>query len=170
MSTMRTRYLRLPAPRPHQVVDVLTSIDEALREVILGLDMVIQYLATITGKTPEQVTPTPRLEVVVPPPPLTVQVTPPAQQRVVSLPYPLDIIGVAEVEVSETEAKRVPLDGDLIVLTSDGDIKFGKRPDSMYPLWMGSYLIMSRSDTLNEIYIRSIAGTARAYVLMLAIR
>jgi hypothetical protein len=170
MSARRTKYLRLPPPRPHQVVDVLTSIDEVLREVVVGIDVLIQYLATITGRTPEQVAPPaapPRIEVTLPPP--TVQVIPPAPQRIVSLPYPVDIIGAAEVEVSETEAKKVPLVGDLFILTADSDIKFGKRSDSMYPLWAGSYIIMSRSDVLSEIYVQSLTGTAKAYLLFLGI-
>jgi hypothetical protein len=172
MSAKQTKYLRMPTTKPHQLFDLLTSLDDALREVIYGLDLIIRYLSLVTGRLPEQVVAVvpppapPGVEVVVPTVP---QVIPALPQRIVSLPYPLDIIGCYEVEVSETEAKRVILDGDLFILTADSDIKFGKRTDSMYPLWAGSYLIMSRSTYLNELYIQSLTGTAKAYLLFLGI-
>jgi hypothetical protein len=163
----RTRYLSIPPPKPHQVADILTSLDEGIREVIYGLDMIIQYLQLLVGRLPEQAAP--RIEAYPPPAPPAIQAIPALPQRIVSLPYQVDIIGAVEEEVTELEPKRILLDGDLFILTADSDIKFGKRPNAMYPLWAGSYLIMPRSRNLNELYVQSMVGTARVYLLFLAI-
>jgi hypothetical protein len=165
MSARRTKYLRMPTAKPHQLLDLLTSLDEGIREVIIGLDTIIQYLQLLVGRLPEQAAP--RIEAYPPPTPPAIQVALP--QRVVSLPYQVDIISAVEEEVTEVEPKRILLDGDLFILTADSDIKFGKRPNVMYPLWAGSYLIMPRSRNLNELYVQSMVGTARVYLLFLAI-
>jgi hypothetical protein len=154
----RTRVLRVPPSMP---ADILTSLDEALREIIIGLDIVIQYLQTLTGRAPEQL-------VLLPPPPAP-QIVPAMPTRIVSLPYPADVIGATTVQVTEAEYKDVPLDGDIVIVTADSDIYIAKRPNLDFPLWSNAYLIMPRSKSLDRLYIKAVMGSANAYLLFLSI-
>jgi hypothetical protein len=153
--------------------DILTSLDEALREVIYGLDIIIQYLQVLTGRAPEQLVllpPPPRVEVTAPPPPAPqIQIVPAMPTRIVSLPYPADIIGTTTVSATEAEYKEVPLDGDIVIVTADSDIYVAKRPNMDFPLWSNAYLIMPRSKNLDRLYIKSVMGSANAYLMFLAI-
>lgn len=170
MSFRRTRILRVPPSMP---ADILTSLDEGIREVIYGLDLIIQYLQAITGRAPEQLVllpPPPRIEVTAPPPPAP-QIVPAMPTRIVSLPYPADIIGASTYNVSETDYQEVKLDGDIVIVTADSDIYIAKRPqqDLSFPLWSNAYLIMPRSKNLDRLYIKAVSGSANAYLLFLSI-
>jgi hypothetical protein len=148
--------------------DILTSLDEGIREVIYGLDIIIQYLQALTGRAPEQVLP-PRVEVTVSPPPAPApQIVPAMPTRIVSL-HPADIIGTSTVPVTEAEYKVVPLDGDIVIVTADSDIYIAKRPGMDFPLWSNAYIIMPRSKDLNRLYIKSVMGSANAYLMFLAV-
>jgi hypothetical protein len=165
----RTRVLRVPPSMP---ADILTSLDEGIREVIYGLDIIIQYLMQLTGRAPEQLVllpPPPRVEVTAPPLAPAPQLVPMMPTRVVSLPYPVDIIGASTVNVTEAEYKVVQLDGDIVIVTADSDIYIAKRPNMDFPLWSNAYLIMPRSKDLNRLYIKSVMGSANAYLMFLAI-
>ena len=158
--------LRVPPSMP---ADILTSLDEGIREVIYGLDIIIQYLQALSGRAPEQLVllpPPPRVEVAVPPPPAPQIVLP---TRIVSLPCPADIIGATTVQVTEAEDKEVPLDGDIVIVTADSDIYIAKRPNLDFPLWSNAYLIMPRSKNLDRLYIKSVMGSANTYLLFLSI-
>jgi len=169
VSYRRTRVLRVPPSMP---ADILTSLDEALREVIYGLDIIIQYLQALTGRAPEQLVllpPPPRVEVTAPPPLAPAQLVPMMPTRVVSLPYPADIIGASTINVTEAEYKEVPLDGDIVMVTADSDIYIAKRPGMDFPLWSNAYLVMPRSKDLNRLYLKSVMGSANAYLMFLAV-
>jgi len=164
----RTRVLRVPPSMP---ADILTSLDEALREVIYGLDLIILYLQTLTGRAPEQLVflpPPPRVEVTAPPLPAP-QIVPAMPTRIVSLPYPADIIGATTISVTEASYQEAPLDGDIVIVTADSDIYVAKRPGMDFPLWSNAYLIMPRSKSLDRLYIKAVMGSANAYLLFLSI-
>jgi hypothetical protein len=38
-----------------------------------------------------------------------------------------------------------------------------------FPLWSNAYLIMPRSKSLDRLYIKSVMGSANAYLMFLAI-
>jgi hypothetical protein len=79
---------------------------------------------------------------------------------------PANIINAKSVAVTEDRYEEVALEGDIFVLTADSDIFFTNNTNYSFPLWANSYVIMWLKNT-DKIYIRSLSGTATAYIMFL---
>jgi len=158
-------YLKIPEHKIYQWIDLFTSIAESMKEVIRGLDLVLQYLSVLTKMRPGQIV------VPMPIPPPTPAPAPPQEMmqfKVVALPYKVVPKGFEKYPLS-TGITEITLDGDAFVLTADSDILWSSRRDVFYPLWAGTYMVVYRSSEWSKLYLKAVTGTANAYLLTLGV-
>lgn len=155
---MSTRYLRPPQRKIYHIDDLFTRIDELMVEMIRGLDLVIQRLDMMLqamGVTRE----------------IIERAQAPPERPVHTGPAIISAGAASMIQTDVFEAtpnyKRLELDGDIVIMLPEDNILISGSPTGPgFPVRARTYFSISRTPSLEYVYVKSATGSNVKVYLM----
>jgi len=91
--------------------------------------------------------------------------------NIISVPAKVDIYNQSKYSINDSEWTEVNLHGDVVIITADDDTYYSKVTGMTgFILRSGAYLLIARSEELDRLYFKAVAGSTDLYVQELVIK